>query len=150
MSLTALVAVTILGSGFLLASTGEALAVQSGLGASFVGMLLGGVATSLPEVSTTIAAVRLAQYKMAFADAFGTNLFSVMLLFVADLAYDGGPILNEVDRFSLFATLLGILLTTVYLAGFVERRYKSIVGMGIDSVVVLLAYAGGLIILFFL
>jgi cation:H+ antiporter len=83
-------------------------------------------------------------------DAFGTNLFSVMLLFVADLAYAGGPILNEVGRFSLFATLLGILLTTVYLAGFVERRHKSILGMGIDSVVVLLAYAGGLIILFFL
>ena len=59
---------------------------------------------------------------MAFGDAFGTNLFSVMLLFVADLAYAGGPILNEVDRFSLFATLLGILLTSVYLAGVVERR----------------------------
>jgi hypothetical protein len=54
--------------------------------------------------------VRLAQYEIASADAFGTNLFSVMLLFVADLAYAGGPILNEVDRFSLLATLLGILL----------------------------------------
>jgi cation:H+ antiporter len=146
--LTALTALAILASGFLLAATGDALASQTGLGESFVGMLLGGVATSLPEVSTTIAAVRLAQYEMAFADAFGTNLFSVMLLFVADLAYPGGPILNEVGRFSLFATLLGILLTSVFLAGFVERRYKSIFGMGIDSVVVLLAYTVGLVILF--
>jgi cation:H+ antiporter len=146
--LTALAALAILGSGFVLAGTGEALASQTGLGDSFVGMLLSGVATSLPEVSTTIAAVRLAQYEMAFADAFGTNLFSVMLLFVADLAYPGGPILNEVSRFSLFATLLGILLTSVYLAGFVERRYKSIFGMGIDSVVVLLAYTAGLVVLF--
>lgn len=73
---------------------------------------------------------------------------SVMLLFVADLAYPGGLILNEVSRFSLFATLLGILLTSVYLAGFVERRYKSIFGMGIDSVVVLLAYTAGLVVLF--
>jgi cation:H+ antiporter len=148
--LTAVAAIAILGSGFLLAATGEALAQQTGLGASFVGMLLGGVATSLPEVSTTVSAVRLAQYEMAFADAFGTNLFSVMLLFVADLAYAGGPILNEVDRFSLFATLLGILLTSVYLAGIVERRHRSIFGMGIDSVVVLLAYAEGLVVLFFL
>jgi cation:H+ antiporter len=148
--LVMLAAVAILGSGFVLAGTGEALAQQTGLGASFIGMLLGGVATSLPEVSTTVSAVRLGQYEMAFADAFGTNLFSVMLLFVADLAYNGGPILNEVDRFSLFATLLGILLTSVYLAGFVERRRKSILWMGIDSVVVLIAYAGGLVILFFL
>lgn len=113
-------------------------------------MLLGGVATSLPEVSTTIAAVRLAQYEMAFADAFRTNLFSTMLLFVADLAYPGGPILNEVDRFSLFAMLLGILLTAVYLAGFVERQHKTLLRMGIDSIIVLIAYGGGLVVLFFL
>jgi cation:H+ antiporter len=147
---TVIAAAATLVGGFVLAGTGEALAEQTGLGTSFVGMLLGGVATSLPEVTTTIAAVRLAQYEMAFADAFGTNLFSVMLLFVADLAYAGGPILNEVDRFSLFATLLGILLTGVYLAGIVERRQKTILRMGIDSVVVLLAYAGGLVVLFFL
>jgi cation:H+ antiporter len=148
--LTAAAAVAILAAGFALAGTGEALAEQTGLGASFVGMLLGGIATSLPEVSTTIAAVRLAQYEMAFADAFGTNLFSTMLLFVADLAYPGGPILNEVDRFSLFAMLLGILLTAAYLAGFVERRRKTMLRMGIDSIIVLLAYGGGLVVLFFL
>lgn len=62
---TAIVAAVTLVSGFVLAGTGDALAEQTGLGASFVGMLLGGVATSLPEVTTTIAAVRLAQYEMA-------------------------------------------------------------------------------------
>jgi cation:H+ antiporter len=147
---TAVAAAATLVSGFVLASTGDALAEQTGLGASFVGMLLGGLATSLPEVTTTIAAVRLAQYEMAFADAFGTNLFSVMLLFVVDLTHAGAPVLNEVDRFSLFATLLSILLTGVYLAGIVERRHKAVFRMGIDSVVVLLAYAGGLVVLFFL
>lgn len=146
--LTAITSATILAAGFALAGTGEALAQQTGLGTSFVGMLLGGVATSLPEVTTTIAAVRLAQYEMAFADAFGTNLFSTMLLFVADLAYAGGPVLNEVDRFSLFAMLLGILLTGIYLAGIVERRPKAVLRMGIDSVIVLFAYAGGLVALF--
>jgi cation:H+ antiporter len=145
---TAGAAAVILASGFALAGTGEALAEQTGLGTSFVGMLLGGVATSLPEVTTTIAAVRLAQYEMAFADAFGTNLFSVMLLFVADVAYAGGPILNQVDRFSLFATLLGILLTGLYLAGLIERRHKTIAGVGLDSLIVLIAYAGGLAVLF--
>jgi cation:H+ antiporter len=145
---TAGAAAAIMVSGFALAGTGEALAEQTGLGSSFVGMLLGGAATSLPEVTTTVAAVRLAQYEMAFADVFGTNLFSVMLLFVADIAYSGGPILNEVDRFSLFATLLGTLLTGVYLAGLIERRHTAVLGMGIDSIVVLGAYLGGLVLLF--
>jgi cation:H+ antiporter len=145
---TAVAAAVILLSGFVLAISSNALAEQTGLGTSFVGMLLGGVVTSLPEVTTTLAAVRLAQYEMAFADAFGTNLFSVMMLVVADLAYDKGPILNDVDRFSLFAALLGILLTAVYLVGFVERRHKTKFRMGIDSLIVLVAYAGGLVVLF--
>jgi cation:H+ antiporter len=46
--------------------------------------------------------------------------------------------------------LLGILLTAVYLAGFVERRHKTMLRMGIDSIIVLVAYSGGLVVLFFL
>jgi cation:H+ antiporter len=55
---TGAAAAAVLMSGFVLAGTGETLAQQTGLGTSFVRMLLGGVATSLPEVTTTIAAVR--------------------------------------------------------------------------------------------
>jgi cation:H+ antiporter len=148
--LTLLASVAILVAGFLLAATGEVLGELTGLGSSFIGMALGGIATSLPEISTTVAAVRLRQYEMAFGDAFGTNLFSTMLLFVADVAYAGGPILNEVGAFSLFATLLGIFMTTVYLAGFVERSRRSMLRMGIDSVIVLLVYAAGMFMLFHL
>ena len=60
----------------------------------------------------------------------------------------GGPILNEVDRFFLFATLLGIVLMAVYLAGLIERRHKSVLGIGIDSLIVLLAYVGGVVVPF--
>ncbi len=67
---------------------------------------------------------------------------------MADVAYRGGPILNEVDRFSLFAMLLGILLTAIYLAGFVEGRRKTMLRMGIDSIIVVVAYGGGLVVLF--
>ena len=87
---------------------------------------------------------------MAFADAFGTNLFSIMLLFFADVVYPKQPLLNEAGRFSVFAILLGIAVTAVYLAGLILRRNYSILGMGLDSFIVLLLYAGGLIVLFHL
>ncbi|HYE34364.1 hypothetical protein [Methylocaldum sp.] len=144
------VSTVILLAGFILASTSDALAEQTGLGASFIGMVLGGISTSLPELSTTLSAVRLKQYEMAFADAFGTNLFSVMLLFFADAAYPKQPILNEAGRFSIFAILLGIAVTTVYLAGLIMRRNYVVFKMGIDSFIVLLLYVGGLIVLFHL
>jgi len=34
------------------------------------------------------------------------------------------------------------------LAGLIERRHKSLLGVGMDSLIVLLAYVGGLVLLF--
>jgi cation:H+ antiporter len=147
---TLLVGLAVLVAGFLLAATGEALAEQTGLGASFVGLVLGGLATSLPELSTALSAVRLRHYEMAFADAFGTNLCSIMLLFCADVASPRQLLLNEAGRFSLFAILLGIAVTAVYLVGLMLRRNYSILRMGLDSVLVLVLYAGGVLVLFHL
>ena len=53
------------------------------------------------------------------------------------------PLLNEAGGFSVFAILLGIAGTTVYLAGLILRGNYSILGMGLDSFIVLLLYAGG-------
>lgn len=147
---TATAATILVIAGFLLASTADALAGQTGLGAKFIGMVLGGISTSLPELSTTLSAVRLRQYEMAFADAFGTNLCSVMLLFFADFAYPKQPLLNEAGPFSVVAILLGIVLTAVYLAGLIARRNYALFNMGIDSIIVLLVYAAGLVLLFHL
>jgi cation:H+ antiporter len=145
---TIIAGLAILVAGFLLARTGDALAQQTGLGSSFVGAVLVGIATSLPEISSVTSAVRLKQYEMAIGDIFGTNLFNVGLIFLADAVYAGGPVLNEVGRFSSFATLLGIVLTTTYLAGLIERKGKTVVRMGIDSIAVLGIYSGGLVILY--
>lgn len=142
-------AVTVI-AGYVLAGTGDALSTQTGLGGGLVGLILGGIATSLPELSTMLEAVRQRQYEMAFADAFGTNLLSTALLFFADAAYSDQPLLNEAGRFSIFAVLLGIAVTTVYLAGLIVRRNRAIFGMGIDSAAVLILYVGGLIVLFHL
>lgn len=134
--------------GFLLAGSGEVLAEYTGLGASFFGLVLGGFATSLPELSTLYSAVRLRQYEMAFADTFGTNLFSTMLLFFADAAYPSEPILNAAGRFSLFSILLGITMTAVFLAGLLIRRNYSICKMGVDSIIVVAIYLLGLAVLY--
>lgn len=145
---TVLAALAILVAGFVAAVTADALSEQTGLGPSFAGFVLGGVATSLPEASSTYAAVRLKRYEMAFSDAFGTNLCSVMLLFFCDACFDGGPVLNEVGRFSLFATLLGAAVTAVYVAGLIGRPQKVLLRMGLDSVLVLILSVGGLVLLY--
>ncbi len=80
--------------------------------------------------------------------SIGTNLFDLVLIFLVHAFYPGGPVLNEVGRFSLFGALLGIALTTVYLAGVVERRDRGILRMGVDSLAVLITYLSGLVLLY--
>lgn len=145
---TAFAALAVVGAGTVLAFSAEVLAEQTGLGDSFVGFLFGGIATTLPELSTTIAAARLSQFEMTFSDAFGTNLFSTGLIFLADALYRGGPILNEVGSFSAFGVLLGIALTAIYLAGLVVREKRSILRMGYDSHAVLIVALIGFGILY--
>lgn len=147
---TGIAAAAVLIAAAVLAFNAEAIARETGLGDSFIGFVLGGIATTLPELSTTIASARLRQYEMAFSDAFGTNLCSAGLIFLADALYRGGPILNEVGTFSLFGVLLGLALTTVYLAGFVLRSRRSILRMGWDSHAVLAMAAFGFVILYVL
>lgn len=145
---TVVAATAIFAAGYVLARTGEALAEQTGLGASFVGAVLVAIATSLPEVSSTLAAVRLGQLELAFGDIFGTNLFDVALVSLADAVYGGGQVLGEVGAFSVCAALLGILVTAIYLGGLIERRDRVVLRMGVDSLLVLLVYLGGLVMLY--
>lgn len=145
---TLVAAALILAAGFLLSRTAEALAEQTGLGLSFVGAVLLAFSTSLPELSTVIGALRLHQYEMAISDILGTNLFNIMLIFLIDAVYRDGPVLNEVDTFSVFTALLGIVLAVIYLIGLLERRNRTIFRMGIDSLAILAVYLGGLFLLY--
>jgi cation:H+ antiporter len=138
----------ILVAGYLLSVTGSAAAERTGLGSAFFGATFVAVATSLPEISTMVGAVRLRRYEMAFGDIFGTNLFNAALIFVTDLLAGGGPLLGRIGAFSAFGALLGLLLTALFLAGLVERRDRTVLRMGWDSLAALVAYGAGVAVLF--
>jgi len=145
---TTIAAAAILVAGFVLARSGGALAESTGLGASFFGAVLLGLSTSLPEVSTVLAAVKLRRYDMAMADIFGSNLFNVIVIVVVDALYAGGPVLAEAGTFAAFGALLAIVLTAIYLVGLIERRDRTFLRMGFDSLAVLVVYAVGVTILY--
>ena len=145
---TAAAAVLIIGTGFLLARSADALAAQTGLGQSFFGAVLLGASTSLPEASTVLAAMRLRRYEMALADVLGTNLFNVVILVAVDAVHDGGPVLVEAGGFAAFGALLAVVLTGVFLVGLIERRDRTLLRMGYDSVAVLGLYAAGVAVLY--
>lgn len=140
----------VLVAGWLVAHTGDALAHQTGMGASFVGATLMALATSLPEISTTTAAVRAGNDEMAISNILGSNAFDVTLLAAVAL-FAGAPALLEAGTASAaFAAALGILVTCVYLWGMLERRDRTVLRMGWDSAIVLVLVLAGNALMYFL
>ena len=137
-------AAVIFEAGWVLARTGDVLAEQTGLGASFVGVAFVAASTSLPELSTALGAVRRGNHQMAVSNILGTNCLELALFLPADIVYRGGPLLGALDRSALFAACMGIVVTSIFLLGLLERRDRTVLRMGIDSAAVLVVYFCGL------
>lgn len=143
-----LLAFVVLGAGIVLAVTGERIADETGLGSSFVGAIAVALATSLPEVSTTVSAVLLGEYRLAVSNIFGTNFINIGFIVLADLVYRGGPVLGEVGVFSIFGALLGVAVTAVYVAGLAIHRPRTVLRLGYDSLFAAVLYLGGVAVLY--
>jgi cation:H+ antiporter len=137
-------------AGFAVARSGEAIAEQTGLGSSFVGFTLVAVATSLPEISTSVTAVRRNHAETAFSNIFGSNAFDSALLVVVATIAGGTSLVESLTPSTQFAAGLGIFLTCIYLWGLLERRDRTIGRLGWDSAAVVLFAALGNGVVFWL
>jgi cation:H+ antiporter len=140
-------ALATLGSGVVLERSGEAIAGQVGLSGVIFGATFLALATSLPEISTGLASVKQGDDKLAFSDIFGGNAFLPVLFLVA-VMISGKPVLPQAQATDIYLTALGILLTLTYLLGILFRPKKKVLGMGIDSLTVLILYVVGVVGLF--
>ena len=142
---SAFACLVILTLGVMLVGTSEAIALQTGLGTSFIGVTLLAGATSLPELTTSITAVRLGAYTMAISNIFGSNLIMLVLVLPADALYVSGPILRGASQTVPLAITFGIFVTSVYLVGMIVRRKPRLGSLGIDSLIVLVAFLASLV-----
>ena len=130
-------------AGVVLERSGDALANHLGMSGVLFGATVLAAATSLPEVSTGLAAVKAGNYELAVSDIFGGNAFLPVLFLVASLI-SGKTVLPHATKVDLYLTGLGMLLTCVYLYGLLFRPRRQWAGMGLDSLVVLGLYALGM------
>ena len=142
-----MLAAIILIAGMVLATSATMIARQTGIGGSLMGFLFVSAATSLPELSAIIGAIRNHRYELAIGEVFGSNLFNFALIFVIDLVSPGPPVLSLAGPFEAMAALLALLMSGVFVLGLIERRDRTIMRMGEDSIAVLLVYAAGLAVL---
>jgi cation:H+ antiporter len=100
------------------ALSAKGIADETGIGQGFVGAAAVALVTSLPELTASIAAVRIGAFDLAVGNLFGSNLFNMAMLLVADLAYTQGAILRAVDAETQAVTGIGaIILMATALGG---------------------------------
>lgn len=136
-------------AGYALSQVGDALAEQTGIGKGMVGFALIGISTSMPELSSIVTALRMRRYEMAFGQVFGTNFINLSLIALSDVAYRGGPVISQLGAFETLSALLGVLLTGTFLVGLLERKNPRVIGMGYDSLAVIVLFGFGLVLLSF-
>ena len=137
----------ILVSGVALATAADEVSTRTGIGSAMIGFVFVAMSTALPEISSVTAAIRIRQYDMAVGDIFGTNLFNLGLIFLADLIYRGEPVLEIAGTFEVVGALLAVLMTGIFLVGLLRRGSGSIFRMGYDSLVALVVFGLGLTVL---
>ncbi len=139
-------AATVALSGFVIARSGLALAAVTPLSGTVVGGLFTSVASSLPELVTVIAAVRIGALTLAVSDIVGGNIFDVLFVGAADIAYRDGSVYHALRSQDLFLLALTLMLAAILAAGLIHRQMK---GIGFEGLAILALYISGFTILFF-
>lgn len=120
----------------------------TGLSTGFVGLAMVAVVTSLPEVTTTLAAARLGTYDLAIGNLFGSNLFNMFALGFADLFFLQGRLLGVIDPAITLAGMIGLILTSIGLIGNLAREERRLFFMEIDALLILMGYSIGIWLLY--
>jgi cation:H+ antiporter len=135
-----------LGAGVALERSGNDLAGHFGMNGVIFGATILAAVTALPEVSSGIQAVRLGAIGLAMSDIYGGNAVQLTFFLLADILA-GAPVLPQASAESLWLGGLGALVTGIMIYGLLMRPRRKIAGVGPDSLLVLLTYLVGVLLL---
>ncbi|PXV70076.1 sodium:calcium antiporter [Halanaerobium congolense] len=139
-----LMALFIIISGTYLSRFGDIIADKSGLGQAFIGGILIAMATSLPELVTSISSALVGAPDIAVGNAFGSNTFNLVILAFADLLQGKGPLLLRVNYSHILSGLVGVLLSALVVFSLILSHFMNfnlnVFGVGLDSIILLLTY----------
>lgn len=131
------------GAGLLIGRAAEGAITTYGLSQSIMGAFATALLTSLPELVTTVAAVRRGALTLAVGGIIGGNAFDVLFIAASDVAYREGPIYAAVTDGQVFVIGLSILMTTVLLMGLLRRQKKGLANVGFETLLLIAIYLGG-------
>jgi cation:H+ antiporter len=143
-----LVLMAVLGiAGWALEPAATVIANRTNLTQTVVGVLLTAVSTSIPELVTSVAAVRRGALTLAVSGIIGGNAFDTLFTAASDIAYRDGSIYHAMPEDSKFWAALTLLMTSVLMMGLIRRERQGIGKIGMESVVIMVLYVFGVVLL---
>jgi cation:H+ antiporter len=134
-------AAVVVGAALWLPFAARAVAAAMGWSESFVGTLLVALTTTLPELTVTVAAVRLGALDLAIGNLVGSNLFNLAILGVDDLLYLKGPLLAAVAPSHALSAAAGSVMAGALIVALVARPQARLLNaVGWTSVMIALVY----------
>ncbi|GGY53535.1 sodium:calcium antiporter [Parvularcula lutaonensis] len=130
-------------AGFMVSRAAEGAIEVFGLSESIAGAFLTAIVTSLPELVTTVAAVRRGALTLAVGGIIGGNAFDVLFIAASDVAYREGSIYAAIGNQQLFLTAVAMAMTAALLMGLLRRQEKGPAGLGFETVLVIALYFAG-------
>ncbi len=141
--------IVILICGYKLSKYGDIISEKTGLGKGFIGVLLLGAITSLPEVITTISSVSLVKnVNLAWGNIYGSNLLNLSVIAFCDF------LIKEYDfrKFNKNNTLtgaLGVIITGIGICGIaIHKKWLIFSHISIFTILILITYLVGAYVLY--
>ena len=134
--------------GYAISQVGGAMISRFGLASSLVGAVVTAVVTSLPELVTTLTAVRRGALQLAVGGIIGGNTFDTLFLVASDVSYREGSIYAAVTSTDIYWLTTGLLMTAVLLGGLILRERDGPGRIGIESVLLIAIYGVALLVQF--
>lgn len=123
-------AAVIVAAGIWLPFIGVELAAMMGWSNSFVGTLFIAMATSVPELATTLAAIRIGAIDLAIGNLLGSNLFDILILSFDDVAYVSGPLYADVSMMHVVSALSACVMSGAVIVALAYRPASRIWHIG--------------------
>tara|TARA_B100001013_G_C24602031_1_gene439337 strand:+ start:166 stop:1164 length:999 start_codon:yes stop_codon:yes gene_type:complete len=141
--------VIILGSSKYLARSADIIAYKTGLGRTFIGVVLLASATSLPELGMGVSSITvIGAPDLAAGDAFGSNLVNLLIIGLMDLYWRNGPILNSIGTTTTLVGILGILVIGIAAIAITFHQGTTLFGSWLISPFSIILFAAFLFALY--
>ncbi len=128
-------------AGLVLGRTGVALSQAVGLSETAIGGVLTSTMTSVPELVTSLAAVRRGAVDMAVGGIIGGNAFDTLFLVAGDIAFSAGSLYHRMTDTHVLVLAGSILMTAILLMGLIRREPQGPANIGFEGVAILALYA---------